>query len=246
TVHLCTGADLTTATKYALLLGIPKENIAANTVGTATRPGDKPKSSYIAMLKNKGHKVAMVGDALNDVVAIKNADVGIAVTSSIGEGSTEKYAGIVIQKGLLFPIATAFDVAEKTNRNIFQNLVVSITYNSAITLVAAGLFVAAGFVLHPAVGVLCVVIESTLIFRNLYRLKQQKIVSATAKNEQAEDGLFVSSTATLLSALGPKQDLADVEEFVNSKAWDLFPPVRKDSCLATGLTPLFAGSLISF
>ncbi|PWY55474.1 HAD family hydrolase [Legionella qingyii] len=185
TVHICTGADQATAEYYAVLLGISKENICANTVGAVTEPLEVSKISYIEQLKRRGCKVAMVGDAANDVSAITYSDLGIAVKSSIGDTITQQHAGIVIQQGLLFPIATAFDVAEKTKQNIVQNLSISLSYNSIITLVAGGLFVALGFALNPAVGVALMVLESAIVLTNLYRFKHQEVTSVPANNTNA-------------------------------------------------------------
>ncbi len=182
-VHICTGADIATAERYAALLDIDSDNICANAVGAAVNLGDVSKRSYIKSLQSKGLKVGMVGDAANDLEAIGSADVGIAVKSSIGGSITEQSAGIVVQQGLLFPIAIAFDVAAKTKQNIFQNLLVSLTYNSVITLVASGLFIALGVVLNPAIGVALMVLESTVVLANLYRLKHQETVSPASNRE---------------------------------------------------------------
>lgn len=203
-VHICTGADQATAEKYAALLGIPKDNICANTVGAVTKKGEVSKTSYIQQLKQKGFKVAMVGDAANDATAIAYSDIGIAVKSSIGDSITEQHAGIVVQQGLLFPIATAFDVAQKTKQNIFQNLFVSLSYNSIITLVAAGLFVALGFALNPVLGVALMVLESTIVLTNLYLFKQQDIVSSTSSNANnaVEIEPAANTTSKVLHALG--------------------------------------------
>lgn len=228
TVHICTGADRATAEKYALLLGISKDNICTNTVGA----GEGSKASYIQRLKNKGYKVAMVGDAANDLTAFAFSNIGIAIKSDIGDSSTQQHAGIVIQQGLLFPIATAFDVAQKTKDNIYQNLFVSLTYNSAITLVAAGLFVALGFTLNPAIGVALVVLESTIVLANLYRFKQQEIVSATSSSNNAVMDLENSenTTSKVLNALGyrvqPKTNLAMAQkvDVGNSQVRSLFAP----------------------
>lgn len=232
TVHICTGADRTTAEKYALLLGISKDNICANTVGAITKHGEVSKTSYIQRLKSKGYKVAMVGDAANDLTAIAYSNIGIAVRSDIGDTITQQHAGIVIQQGLLFPIATAFDVAKKTKDNIYQNLFVSLAYNSTITLVAAGLFVALGFTLNPAIGVALVVLESTIVLANLYRFKQQEIVSAASNNKHASMDLEHSenTTSKVLDALGyhsqPKANLALGQKplAVVSQARSLFAP----------------------
>ncbi|KTC80699.1 cation transport ATPase [Legionella cherrii] len=217
TVHICTGADQDTAEKYAALLGISPQNISANTVGTATKPNEKPKKNYIQELRRKGYKVAMVGDAINDLEAFAYADLAIAVKSRIGDKVIQQKAGIVIQQGVLFPIATAFDVAAKTKQNIAQNLFVSLTYNSVITLVAAGLFVAIGFALNPILGVAMMVLESAIVLTNLYRFKQQEVVLAeTNKGTTLDLETPKEKTLNPLSALGfppqPKKDLVHIEE----------------------------------
>lgn len=204
-VHICTGADRETAERYAKLLGISNDNICANTVGAATTDNEVSKESYIRLLQRKGRKVAMVGDAANDLTAIACADVGIAVKSSIGDTLTEQHAGMVVQQGLLFPIVTAFDVASKTRQNIFQNLFVSLTYNSVITLVAAGLFVALGFALNPAIGVALMVVESAIVLANLYRLKHQETVtlaSIMGRNSEPETEHTEDTTSNVLKGLG--------------------------------------------
>ncbi len=236
-VHICTGADQATAEKYATLLGIPKDNICANTVGAVTQKGEVSKTSYIQQLKQKGFKVAMVGDAANDATAIAYSDIGIAVKSSIGDSITEQHAGIVVQQGLLFPIATAFDVAQKTKQNIFQNLFVSLSYNSIITLVAAGLFVALGFALNPVLGVALMVLESTIVLTNLYLFKQQDILSSTSSNANnaVEVEPTANTTSKVLHALGhrsqPQENLAIVTEskLVNPKVINLFAPKELSS-----------------
>lgn len=202
-VHICTGADQATAEHYAALLGVPISNICANTVGASTTNDEVSKDSYIEKLQRQGHKVAMVGDAANDLTAIARADLGIAVKSGIGDTLTEQHAGMVIQQGLLFPIVTALDVALKTKKNIFQNLFVSLTYNSVITLVASGLFVALGFTLNPAIGVALMVVESAIVFANLYRLKHQETVSVADNHEnQHVNGLQEETTSRVFKGLG--------------------------------------------
>jgi Cu2+-exporting ATPase len=226
-VHICTGAHRATAEQYAVLLGIPIKNICANTVGAAANPGEFSKTDYILQLKRKGYKVAMVGDAANDVTAIAQADIGIAVRSSIGDDITEQHAGVVVQKGLLFPIATAFDVAHKTKTNIFQNLLVSLSYNSTITLVAAGLFVALGFALNPALGVALMIIESAIVLGNLYRFKQQQVISAAKMSDKVVDEtLQESATARIMRGLdksspNPEKQIAS-QPGVPSKAGAFF------------------------
>ena len=210
TIHICTGDYRSTAEQYAQVLGIPNDNICANTVGAAASNDEVSKESYIRLLQRKGHKVSMVGDSANDLTAIICADVGIAVKSKICYKGTQEKAGMVVQKGLLFPIAMAFDVASKTKRNIFQNLFVSLTYNSMITLVAAGLFVVLGFALNPAIGVALMIAESTIVLANLYRLKHQKTVTLISNQKsKCETGPSNETTSKVLNGLGfrPKSSL---------------------------------------
>ncbi len=237
-VHICTGSDRDTAERYATLLGIPKENICANTVGAATNINELSKTAYIKQLQRKGYKVAMVGDALNDLTAIKDSDLGIAVKSSIGDSITEQYAGIVVQQGLLFKIATAFDVAQKTKDNIFQNLFVSLTYNSAITLASAGLFIAIGFAVNPVLGVALMVLESTIVLANLYRFKQQDVVTAPADaNKALTIEELENTTSKILDALEYRAQLQTTlvnkanpqEAYQETKARPLFTPAMDNA-----------------
>jgi Cu2+-exporting ATPase len=231
-VHICTGADQETAERYAQLLGISTDNICANTVGAAALDDERSKESYIRLLQGQGRKVAMVGDAANDLTAIASADIGIAVKSKIGDTLTEQHAGMVVQQGLLFPIATAFDVASKTKQNIFQNLFVSLTYNSVITLVAGGLFVALGFALNPAIGVALMVVESAIVLANLYRLKHQATLTITSNQGNQFDSYHTEETTSqILNGLGlsPKSSLDkhDEQEIIPpGKAYRSFEMMR--------------------
>jgi P-type Cu2+ transporter len=167
------------------------------------------------------------------------------VKSKIGDSITEQYAGIVIQEGLLFPIATAFDVAQKTQQNIFQNLIVSLTYNSVITLVAAGLFVALGFALNPVLGVALMVIESTIVLANLYRFKQQDVLTPEPENHSEINDELKQSTSTILNKLDfqpePGKQLGTASQpQASSSVLQFNPPSMQDqnSDMDIGHTPV--------
>ncbi|USQ14699.1 cation-translocating P-type ATPase [Legionella lytica] len=212
TVHICTGAAQETAERYAALLGIAKENICANAVGVNTQAHEVSKISYIQRLKDKGYKVAMVGDAANDAAAIAGAHIGIAVESKIGDNSAKQFAGIVVHEGLLFPIATAFDLAQKGKQNIIQNYFVSLTYNSSITLVASGLFIALGFTLTPPIGIALMVLETTIVLSNLYRFKQQEVVSTATQNTNTVDYMRGNSPSVMSQLLGARPQVTTTLE----------------------------------
>ena len=196
-VYICTGTDEQTALAYAQKLGIPANNICANTVGTICQEGEQSKQQYIQELQAQHHKVAMVGDAANDAAAIATANIGIAVKSDIGDPSVQAQAGMVIQEGELLPIVTAFDVAHLTKNNIYQNLGVSLTYNSCITFIGSGALIGLGLTLSPAIGVALMVIESSIVLANLYALKR-KMITNTEPTEDVTD-IKIQSAMDLLN-----------------------------------------------
>jgi len=233
-VHICTGADEETAKQYAGDLDISNSNICANAAGTKnadTLPNTpKSKASYILELQNKGRIVAMVGDGTNDKEAMVRANLGISVKSNIGDTLTKEHAGMFLQRDFLFPIATAFDVASKTKQNIFQNLFVSLTYNSVITLVAAGLLVAFGFALNPAIGVALMVVESAIVLANLYRLYHQKTVTLPSiqKNE------FDETYKKIINEVGSSQKLSSDKHNVKVTHSDPDKKIKTSSIVAFG------------
>jgi Cu2+-exporting ATPase len=174
-VHICTGADYNTARRYAEMLGIPEDNIAAGCVGMAESPGEQDKVSYLQSLKARGLRVAMVGDAGNDSNALAESNFGLAVKSLSGSDITQQQAGAVIQSGSLLPVANAFVIANQTVNNIKLNLGVSLSYNVATLLLAGGLLVAIGFTLNPGFGVALMVLQAVILLGIAYYLKKQPL-----------------------------------------------------------------------
>ena len=122
TIYLCTGSDETTAHRYADELGILRSNVHAGCMGSAVEPSDRDKKTVIDTLKASGRRVAMVGDAANDALAITASQLGIAVKSQGSDELTQENAGVVIQSGSLWPIVSAFEVAKQTVNNVKQNI----------------------------------------------------------------------------------------------------------------------------
>ena len=177
-VHICTGADVKTANDYAKRLGIPKKNVSANCMAAAldaNNPSVNTKTGYIAKLQEQGKRVAMIGDALNDAVAVKESDLGIAVCAPSTDEMTVNQADVVIKNQSLQPILTALAVGQQTVTNIKQNLALSLLYNLAIITVTGGVLVAAGITMSPAIGVLFMIFESCVLMLNTYRLKYKSV-----------------------------------------------------------------------
>lgn len=174
-IHICTGADREAAERYAKELNIPIGNIFANSVGVTDGASARSKTNYIEALQAQGKKVAMLGDAANDALAITKSNFGLAIKSSAGDEITQQQAGAVVKNESLLPVVTAFAVAKQTVSSIKQNLVASLSYNLAMVVVAGTLLLAVGFALNPAIGVALMVLQTSLILLNLYRIKRQKL-----------------------------------------------------------------------
>jgi P-type Cu2+ transporter len=194
-VHICTGADKDTANQIAGELKIPPENVHANCMAASDNEEDLTKTKIIASLQAKKKRVAMVGDAENDAPAITKSDFGIAVKSNSSDVITQEQAGAVIGNSSLLPVVTVFAVAKQTVRSIKQNLIMSLAYNTTMVLIAGGVLVAVGFVLNPAIGVGLMVLQTTLVLLNQYRIKQQEF--SHLKNFQVEKEQGISTYTSL-------------------------------------------------
>ncbi len=169
-LHIATGGSLSAAKQVATKLGIPHTRIYAN-----SSEEKRSKADYIKFWQDKGDKVCMIGDAANDAPAIARANLGIAVKSPISDGITEQEAGIVLSQGALFPIAQTFELAKKANRTAFVTLGVSLGYNTSITLLASGLFLASGLIISPVIGVALAMLESVIVLGMLFAFKASSV-----------------------------------------------------------------------
>jgi len=128
-VVMLTGDNERTAKVIARALGI--DTIFAN-----VRPGEKEE---IVRKLQKGGKVAMVGDGINDAPALAAADVGIAIGS--GTDVAKETGGIILIKDDMMDVPKALELSKATVRKIKQNLLWAFVYNVALIPIAAGILV---------------------------------------------------------------------------------------------------------
>ncbi len=163
-VVMITGDTEATARAIARQLGI--DDVVAGVL-----PAGKVEA--IESLRQGGHKVAFVGDGINDAPALAAADVGIAIGT--GTDVAIEAADVVLVSGDLAGVVNAIALSADTMRNIRQNLLWAFGYNVALIPVAAGLLYPLwGIMLSPMLGAAAMAMSSVFVLTNALRLRRAK------------------------------------------------------------------------
>ncbi|HIZ86670.1 MAG TPA: heavy metal translocating P-type ATPase [Candidatus Coprenecus pullistercoris] len=132
------------------------------------------KAAFVKRLQDAGHKVAMVGDGINDSAALAQADLSIAM----GRGSdiAMDTAMITILSSDLMRIPEAIRLSHLTICTIRQNLFWAFIYNVIAVPVAAGvLYPFSGFLLNPMIGGAAMALSSVSVVTNSLRLRNKRL-----------------------------------------------------------------------
>lgn len=134
-------------------------------------PCDKEK--WVRTYREKGLKVAMVGDGINDAPALTRADVGIAIGA--GTDIAVDSADIVLVRSNLTDVVRAMGLSGKTIKIIKENLFWAFGYNVLGIPIAGGIFYPAfGFLLNPMIAAACMSVSSVTVVLNALRLRKYK------------------------------------------------------------------------
>ncbi len=157
TPMLLTGDNQAVAARVAAEVGIASSDVIAGVLPSQ-------KADAISALQARGRRVAMVGDGVNDSVALATADIGMAMGT--GTDAAIEAGDITLVRGDLRTVPTALRLSSKTLRIIKQNLFWAFGYNAAaIPLAALGL-------LNPMIAGAAMAVSSVLVVVNSLRLKR--------------------------------------------------------------------------
>ena len=168
-VVMLTGDNEKTARSIAAAAGI--DHIIADVL-----PGDK--AGAVKRLQAEGRRVLMVGDGINDALALVTADVGMAIGA--GTDVAVESADVVLMTGSLSGVCSAVELSRATIRNIKQNLFWAFFYNSL------GIPVAASGMLSPMIGSAAMSLSSVFVVTNALRLRLFKPKTQIAQPEITE------------------------------------------------------------
>lgn len=145
------------------------QKVGIKTVHAEVLPADKSK--IVAQLQAEGHKVAMVGDGINDAPALARANIGIAIGA--GTDVAIAAADVTLMGASLRGIPQAIRISKATTRNIWQNLFGAFIYNSLGIPIAAGvLYPVTGLLLNPMIAGAAMALSSVTVVANANRLSR--------------------------------------------------------------------------
>jgi P-type Cu+ transporter len=156
-IYLVTGDNALTAESIARKTGIKPENVFAQVL-------PEQKAAFVKRLQWEGHRVAFVGDGINDAPALEQADLGVAVSRA--SDVAREAADIILLKSEIEAVPESLGLARATLRTIHQNLFWAFFYN------AIGVPLAALGFLSPILCAAAMGVSDLVVIGNALRLRR--------------------------------------------------------------------------
>ncbi|CAL4929360.1 unnamed protein product [Urochloa decumbens] len=177
TTFLLSGDREEAVTSIGRTVGIRNENIKSSLT-----PQDK--ASIISTLQGEGHRVAMVGDGINDAPSLAAADVGIAMRTHSKENAASDAASIVLLGNRLSQVVDALSLSKATMAKVHQNLAWAVAYNILAIPIAAGVLLPQfDFAMTPSLSGGLMALSSILVVSNSLLLQLHGSFQNTAKRQ---------------------------------------------------------------
>lgn len=164
------------------------EQVGINNIIASVLPEEK--ANHIKKLKETG-TVIMVGDGINDALALTTADVGIGIGA--GSDIAIESADVVLINNSIIDVVNSIKLSRSTLKNIHQNLFWAFIYNTIGIPIAAGAFAFAGITLNPMFGAAAMSLSSFCVVTNALRLNKCKLIKhiTTIEKNKTEEAYIM-------------------------------------------------------
>ncbi|CAL9231100.1 unnamed protein product [Arabidopsis halleri] len=151
------------------------KNVGIESESTNYSLSPEKKFEFITNLQCSGHRVAMVGDGINDAPSLAQADVGIALKIEAQENAASNAASVILVRNKLSHVVDALSLAQATMSKVYQNLAWAIAYNVISIPIAAGVLLPQyDFAMTPSLSGGLMALSSIFVVSNSLLLQLHK------------------------------------------------------------------------